>query len=115
PPFNISYAAQVAAAAALADKNQVRRSLRLVKTEMARLEAAFRKMDVAYVPSAGNFLLIDVSPHKGADVFAALLKKGVIVRAVAEYGLPHYLRVTVGRPEENTLFLKAFQEVRQSP
>jgi histidinol-phosphate aminotransferase len=113
PPFNVSLAGQAAAEAALGDAGQVKRSLRLVQTEMRKMEKALKALRVDYVPSAGNFLLIDVEPQRGADVFQALLKKGVIVRAVEEYGLPFYIRVTIGLPAENALFLKAFREVRE--
>ena len=50
-------------------------------------------------------------PWKGRFLFEQLLQKGVIARCVDEYGLPHYLRVTVGLPEENKTFLKALREV----
>jgi histidinol-phosphate aminotransferase len=64
---------------------------------------------VAYLPSHGNFLLIRVADAgKGAArVYEALLRSGVIVRPVANYGLPDWLRVTVGLPEENARFLSA--------
>jgi histidinol-phosphate aminotransferase len=69
-------------------------------------------MEIPVVRSAGNFLLIQVSPHRGDEIFEALLRKGVIVRAMDEYGFPEHIRVTIGRPEENRVFLSAFREVR---
>jgi histidinol-phosphate aminotransferase len=60
---------------------------------------------VGYVPSYGNFLLVHVGD--GAQVYARLLRQGVIVRPVANYGLPQHLRVTVGLPAENQRFLGA--------
>lgn len=110
PPFNVSVAAQAAAPAALGDKAQVRRSLRLVEAEKRKLESALRKWGTAWVPSAANFLLIDVAPRRGEEVCAAMLKKGVIVRSMDEYGFKNHIRVTIGLPAENDLFLKAFRE-----
>ena len=68
-------------------------------------------MGLGVIPSVGNFVLVDVSPRKGADVFEALLNRGLIIRAMDEYGFPRHIRVTYGLPVENKLFLKAFKEV----
>jgi histidinol-phosphate aminotransferase len=114
PPFNVSVPAQAAAEAALADSAHLRRSLKLVAGERKKIEKALTAMRAEWVPSGGNFLLVSVEPQRGVDVFEALLRKGVIVRAVEEYGLPNHVRVTVGLPEENRLFLKAFEEVRRT-
>ncbi len=62
-------------------------------------------LGVRYVPSHANFVLANVGA--ASDVNTALLKQGVIVRPVANYGLPEWLRITVGLPEENTRFLTA--------
>jgi histidinol-phosphate aminotransferase len=115
PPFNVSSPAQAAAAAALLDRNQVKRSVRLVRNEMRKMEKALDAMRAAWVPSAANFLLMDVAPHRGDDVFQAMLRRGVIVRSMEEYGFPNHIRVSIGLPGENALFLKAFKEVRQGP
>jgi len=58
----------------------------------------------------GNFVCVDTG-RSGADVFEALLQKGVIVRPVANYGMPGHLRVTVGHGEENARFLGALEQV----
>jgi histidinol-phosphate aminotransferase len=55
--------------------------------------------------------LIDVSPRRGRDVFEALLERGIIVRAMEEYGFPRHIRVTYGLPAENKAFLKSLKEV----
>jgi histidinol-phosphate aminotransferase len=112
PPFNISIPAQAAGVAALTDKAHLKRSVALVAREKEILERALKKMEIPVVRSAGNFLLIQVSPHRGDETFEALLRKGVIVRAMDEYGFPEHIRVTIGRPEENRVFLSAFREVR---
>ena len=54
---------------------------------------------------------MDVSPRRGADLFERLLKRGIIVRSMDEYGFPHHIRVTYGLPEENKSFLKALKAV----
>ena len=106
-PFNVNSVAQAAALAALADSNYVAESAAINRAGLAQLTQALDSMRVGYVPSQGNFLLI----HVGAAgaVYEALLRQGVIVRPVANYGLPEHLRVTVGLPEENARFLSALK------
>ncbi len=108
-PFNVSSVAQVAALAALDDEAFLRRSYALNRDELARLQAAFGRMGLEYVPSHGNFVLVRVGD--AAAVYEGLLRAGIIVRPVANYGLPEWLRVTVGLPEENEAFLAAFARV----
>jgi histidinol-phosphate aminotransferase len=110
PPFNINVAAQAAGAAALADASRVKRTVTLLASEMRKMEAALSAMNVEWTPSAANFLLVKTAPRRGKDVFEALLKKGVIVRSLDEYGLSDRIRVTVGLPAENRMFLKALEE-----
>lgn len=112
PPFNVSIPAQAAGVAALADGAHLKRTVSLVAREKKVVERALKLMGVPSVRSAGNFLLVQVSPHRGDELFEALLRKGVIVRAMDEYGFPEHIRVTIGRPEENRLFLSAFREAR---
>lgn len=112
PPFNVSLPAQAAGVAALMDKVHLKRTVALVAREKDKMERALKKMEIPVVRSAGNFLLIQVSPHRGDETFEALLRKGVIVRAMDEYGFPEHIRVTIGRPDENKVFLSAFRETR---
>ena len=72
---------------------------------VAQLEAGFARLGLRRVPTHGNFVLVEVGD--AARVNLALLKQGVIVRPVANYGLPNWLRVTVGLPQENARFLDA--------
>ncbi len=72
---------------------------------MQKLEDGFRKLGLEFVPSHGNFVLVKVGA--GARVYAELLKRGVIVRPVGNYGLPEWLRVSIGLPQENDRFLAA--------
>ncbi|HTS23474.1 MAG TPA: histidinol-phosphate transaminase [Casimicrobiaceae bacterium] len=106
-PFNVSSVAQAAAVAALADTRYVVESAELNRAGLAQLRAALDAMGVAYVPSHANFLLVEVGD--GARVYERMLRDGVIVRPVANYGLPRHLRVTVGLPEENRRFLAALE------
>ena len=91
--------AQAAALAALADTAYVDESRALNRAGMRELEAGARALGLAFVPSHGNFILIRVGDNAGA-VYERLLKQGVIVRPVANYGLPEFLRVTVGLPAD---------------
>ena len=108
-PFNVSTVAQAAAIAALGDVEFLRRSYELNRQELARLQSAFARMGFEYVPSHGNFVLVRVG-DAGA-VYEGLLRAGIIVRPVDNYGLPQWLRVTVGLPAENEAFLEAFARV----
>jgi len=67
------------------------------------------------VPSSGNFVLVRVGDDDGAGARAnlALLKRGVIVRPVGNYGLPRWLRISIGLPEENAAFISALKTVLQ--
>jgi histidinol-phosphate aminotransferase len=107
-PFNVNSVAQAAAVAALADEEFLARSYELNLRGMLQLTEAFRGLGLEYVPSVGNFVLVKVGP--AGRVYKELLKRGVIVRPVANYGLPEWLRVTVGLPEENAAFLRALPD-----
>lgn len=107
-PFNVNSVAQAAALAALADTAYVDESARLNHAGLDQLMRGLEPLGVGYVPSHGNFLLIHVGD--AATVYDKLLRKGVIVRPVASYGLPEHLRVTVGLEEENRRFLAALRD-----
>jgi histidinol-phosphate aminotransferase len=104
-PFNVNSAAQAAAVAALADDGFLARSYELNLRGMLQLTDGLRALGLEYEPSYGNFILIRVG--MAGRVYEELLKRGVIVRPVANYQLPEWLRVTVGLPEENQRFLDA--------
>jgi len=108
-PFNVNALAQVAALAALEDAEHVARTRANNREGLAFLAEACRRLGRPYVPSWANFLLIDVGD--GARVYEALLRKGVIVRPMDVYGMPHHLRVTVGLPEENRRLVASLGEV----
>lgn len=101
-PFNCSLLGQAAALAALDDEEFVRRSVECNETGRATLEAglaAMADLGVSWVPSQCNFLMVKM-PVSGKAVYEAMLRRGVIVRPMAPYGLPDYLRITIGTPSE---------------
>lgn len=111
-PFNANALAQAAAVAALGDEAYMAESRRLNDAGMAELTAAFDARQLAYIPSAGNFVTVKVGD--GAAVYAALLREGVIVRPIGGYGLPEHLRVTVGTAAENARFIDALDRVLEA-
>jgi histidinol-phosphate aminotransferase len=106
-PFNVNSIALTAATAALGDAEFVRRSRDLNFAGMAQLTEGFKRLELPYIPSVGNFVTVRVGD--GQTVFARLLRRGVIVRPIAAYGLPQHLRVTVGTAEENDRVLQALE------
>ena len=104
-PFNVNSLAQAAALAALDDVKYVEDSRRLNRDGMHQLEAGLQPLSVRRLPSHGNFILVEVADAPA--IYQSLLRQGVIVRPVANYGLPAWLRVTVGTRAENERFLAA--------
>jgi len=110
-PFNVNSLAQAAAVAALNDAEFLRQSAELNAAGYLQLTQAFDRLGLQYVPSSGNFVLVRVGDDNGAGarVNLALLKQGVIVRPVGNYGLPQWLRISIGLPEENATFIEALE------
>jgi histidinol-phosphate aminotransferase len=104
-PFNVNSLALAAATAALADDTHVRRSADNNRLGMRQLVEGFERLGLEYIPSVGNFVCVRVK--EAAAVYEKLLRRGVIVRPIANYGLPDHLRITVGLPAENSRFLAA--------
>ena len=109
-PFNVNSLALAAAAAAIDDQQHINDSRTMNESGMAYLVEECRKRDLNYIPSAGNFLAIDFS-RPAVDIFQAMMQQGVIVRPVANYGLPNFLRVTIGTARENQLFIEVMDRV----
>ena len=109
-PFNVNSLAQAAACAALADSDYLARSRALNDAGMAQLEAGFRALDLNWIPSRGNFIAVDLG-RDAAPINQGLLQEGVIVRPVAGYGMPTFLRVSIGTEAENARFLAALTRV----
>ena len=111
PPFNVGTLGQVGAEASLTDAAHIQKAVKLVLAERKKVLPALSRLGLATIPSAGNFVLIDVSPRRGADMFELLLSRGIIVRSMDEYGFPNHIRDTYGLPAENRLFLAALKEM----
>ncbi|CAB3687629.1 Histidinol-phosphate aminotransferase [Paraburkholderia graminis C4D1M] len=111
-PFNVNTLAQAAAIAALNDQAFLEKTAALNAQGYRRLTEAFDKLGLEYVPSDGNFVLVRVGNDDAAGnrVNLELLKQGVIVRPVGNYGLPQWLRVTIGLPQENEAFIAALEK-----
>lgn len=108
-PFNVNAMGLAAARAALDDEAHLRNSRQMVREGIAYLQESFAAMGLEYVPAHANFILIKVG--RGREVFDLLLREGVIVRPMDPYGLPEYLRVTVGTRAENQRLLDALRSV----
>jgi histidinol-phosphate aminotransferase len=109
-PFNVNLLAQAGALAALDDKQFLKKTRDLTLKGKKYLYQAFGKMGLSYVPSAANFILLDVKQDCRV-IFKDLLKLGVIVRDMKQYGLDTFIRVTIGLPAENAKFIKALKIV----
>ncbi|HEY1057583.1 MAG TPA: histidinol-phosphate transaminase [Limnobacter sp.] len=111
-PFNVNSIALAAAEAALDDAEFLQQTYEVNQQGLNLLQSAFDRMGLQYVPSYGNFVLVKVgnSDDAGLKVFDALQRLGVIVRPVNNYGLPQWLRVSIGLPAENQRFLDVLPE-----
>ena len=109
-PFNVNLPAQAAAAAALGDTDHVARTVALNAQGRDYFYAEFERLGLAYVPSQGNFVLVDVG-RDARTVFEALQHKGVIIRSAHGMGLPRHIRVTTGTMPQNQRFIAALREV----
>ena len=109
-PFNVNALGLACAEAALADLEFVRESRALNVAGMRQLSDGLNRLGVGFIPSAGNFLCVDIG-RDAEPVYQDLLQRGVIVRPIAGYGLPRHLRVTIGLDEENSRFLAALAEL----
>ena len=108
-PFNVSHIAQAAAVAALFDDEFVEQSRQLNRQGMNTLTEGFRRLRLSWIASHGNFVSFKVG--QGTEIFRRLLSHGVIVRPIAAYGMPEYLRVSIGTEAENARFLSALEIV----
>ncbi len=111
-PFNVNSVALAAAEAALDDVEFLRKTFEINAAGIEQIESGLKFLGLDYVPSYGNFVLFRVgdTDDSGMKVFDALQRLGVIVRPVNGYGLPTWLRVSVGLPKENEAFLEALPQ-----
>ena len=109
-PFNTNSLSQVGAIAALDDAEHIERTKRVNNEGLTYVTNELEKLDIPYVPSFANFVLIDLNDNP-MPAYNSLLKEGVIVRPVIGYGLKTHLRVTIGAPEENDNFISGIKKV----
>jgi histidinol-phosphate aminotransferase len=108
-PFNVNGIAQAGALAALADEEHQAKTRCLTSEGRKYFEEEFAKINLPFVPSVANFVLVRVGDDKA--VFKALLQKGIIVRVLSGYNFPGWVRVTVGTMEQNRRCIAALREV----
>ncbi len=108
-PFNVSVLGLAAAAAAIDDHEHLSKTIELNRLGLARLREGLAALGLPVLPSAGNFVLCDLR-RPAAALNDALLRRGVIVRGVANYGLPNHLRISTGTAEQNERFLAAMAD-----
>ena len=110
PPFNVNSLAQIGAAAALKDKAFVKKTVHLVHEGLDYIYRELDRLGMQYFPTQANFFLIDIKKDAD-DVFEDMLKQGVIIRSMASYGYPHYIRVNIGLRQENARLIEALESV----
>jgi histidinol-phosphate aminotransferase len=108
-PFNVNRLAEVAAVAALDDRDYTERLARINAEGIEYLTRELRALGAEVWPTDANFVLARI----GADVYPRLLRQGVIVRPLAAFGMPEHVRITVGLPEENERLIKALRRIRE--
>ncbi len=109
-PFNNNSLALVAATAALDDAEHLQLTVDNNTRGMVQLTDGFKTLGLEWIPSAGNFVSVDLK-QSGQPIYEALLHKGVIVRPVGVYEMPNHLRISIGTPTENAVFLQALADV----
>lgn len=109
-PFNVNYLAQEGALASLKDTAFVDKTKKVVSEGKRYLYGELEKLGLDYIPSVTNFILIDLK-QDGFAIFNKLLKKGVIVRDMRQYGLNNFIRVTIGTKRENEIFIRELKKI----
>jgi len=109
-PFNTNSLAQAAAIAAIDDMDHLNESIDSNTKGLIQLTNAFDEMGLEYIPSVGNFISFKTA-LSGEVVYENMLRAGIIIRPISNYGLKDYLRVTIGSEEQNTRFLNALKEM----
>lgn len=109
-PFNVGIPALEGALAALQDNDHLERTIELNKQGLRFVQEALEARQFKVIPSVGNFISFDLG-RDAAPIYDGLLRKGVIVRPIANYGMPQHLRVTIGAESENQAFLAALDQV----
>ena len=110
-PFNVSSVAQAAAVAALGDTAHLQRSVALNSAGMQQICTGLKRLGLTFIPSFGNFVSFRIG--SATAMYQRLLQRGVIVRPIASYAMPEYLRVSIGLETENETFLSALASAMQ--
>ncbi len=105
-PFNVNNLALIAAETALADEQYLAESVAINTQGMAFYQQALSDLGLAFIPSVGNFITVDLT-QDAMPIYQAMLEQGVIVRPVANYGMPQHLRISIGLPQENERCIQA--------
>jgi histidinol-phosphate aminotransferase len=108
-PFNVNSIAHAGAIAALDDEAHLRKTKRVIDEGRAYLQEQLAEMKIPFVPAAANFLMVNVGD--GCAVFQNLLQRKIIVRPLKGYGLPEWVRISVGTMEENKKLIAALRKV----
>jgi histidinol-phosphate aminotransferase len=111
-PFNANAMAQAAALAAMDDFEHQEKTRALILAGRERLSAFFTRLGLRHVPSHANFIMVEVG--QGDNVFRAMMKRGIIVRSMVSYGLPSWIRVSIGTPEQMEKFETDFVNVLET-
>ncbi len=109
-PFNVNSLALTAACAALDDVDYLLASRKANDAGMLQLETGFRQLGLEWIPSRGNFIAVNFA-RDAAPINQALLREGVIVRPMAGYGMPTFLRISIGTEQENSRFIEVLHQV----
>lgn len=105
-PFNVNSFAQAAAIAALNDQSYIEQTVKLNRAGLVQVIDALQQAGLDYIPSNANFVAVDFGVN-AADIHQAFLREGVILRPLAPYNMPSFLRVSIGLEQENAVFIKA--------
>src|SRR5262249_37470764 len=108
-PFNTNGLAQAAAVTALSDEAHQLETKRLTDEGRGYFACEFASLGLRFIPSVANFILVHVGD--GRAIFEAMLRKGVIVRALGGYNLPEWVRISIGTMEQNRQCIDALREV----
>ncbi len=110
-PFNVNSLSLVAGQAALKDKEFIKKVIDSNEAEKQYLCNAFKLLNINYVETGANFILVDLKERKAADINEKLLNKGVIVRPMNRFGYENMLRITIGKHNENLKLIRALKSI----
>ena len=110
-PFNVSRIGLAAAAAALADQDFIEKTRLMNDEQMRWLEKQFDALGLGFIKSHANFIMVEMDDEDALLINQALLEQGVIVRPLVGYGLPTWLRITVGVAEDNMRLIDTLRSI----